>query len=66
MITSIMRNVEQEYRSAIDTYSQDAMISHIELLLNYCNRFYNRQFITCKSVNNDLLINLEKILTVGK
>lgn len=63
MITGIMKNIEQEYRSAIDTFSQDVMISHIELLLNYCNRFYNRQFITRKSASNDLLINVETILT---
>lgn len=63
MLTSIMQNVEQEYLSVIDTYSQDVIISHIELLLNYCNRFYNRQFITRKNASNDLLINLETLLS---
>ena len=63
MITSIMQNVDHEYRSSIDTYSQDVMVSHIELLLNYCNRFYNRQFLTRKTANNDLLINLETVLS---
>jgi AraC-like DNA-binding protein len=38
------------------------MISHIELLLNYANRFYKRQFITRKIVNNDLLLRLENLL----
>ncbi|MFD2934144.1 helix-turn-helix domain-containing protein [Spirosoma flavum] len=63
MITSIMQNVGQEYHSPIDSYSQDVMISHIELLLNYCNRFYNRQFITRKNSTNDLLIQLEELLS---
>ena len=63
MITSIMQNIEQEYRSVIDGFSQDVIVSHIDLLLNYCNRFYNRQFITRKSANHDLLINLEALLS---
>lgn len=63
MVTSIMQNIEQEYRSVIDTYSQDVIVSHVELLLNYSNRFYNRQFITRKNASNDLLINLEALLS---
>ena len=57
-----MKNIEQEYRSGIDKFSQDVMISQIELLLNYSNRFYNRQFITRKNANNDLLTKLEMLL----
>ncbi len=63
MITTIMQNIDQEYKSTIDTYSQDVIISQIELLLNYSNRFYNRQFITRKNANNSLLINLESMLS---
>ena len=62
MITGLMKNIEQEYRSAIDHYSQDVILSQIELLLNYCNRFYNRQFITRKNANSDLLVKFEAIL----
>jgi AraC-like DNA-binding protein len=40
------------------------MIAQIELLLNYCNRFYKRQFITRKAINNDYLQKLEEILNV--
>ncbi len=61
-ITTIMQNIRQEYSSGIDTFSQDVIISHIELLLTYANRFYNRQFITRKHVNNDLLTSMEAIL----
>lgn len=63
MVEKIMKNIEQEYRSVIDTYSQDVIISHIELLLNYCNRFYNRQFLTRKNAGNDLLIKFENLLS---
>jgi len=62
MITSIMKNIEQEYYSNIDNFSQDVIISHIELILNYANRFYNRQFITRKTASHDLLIKLEVLL----
>ncbi|MEX8548441.1 MAG: helix-turn-helix domain-containing protein [Mucilaginibacter sp.] len=63
MIAAIMKNIEQEYYANIDHYSQDVMVSHIELLLNYANRFYNRQFITRKNASNDLLTKLENLLS---
>ncbi|MFV5689865.1 helix-turn-helix domain-containing protein [Flavobacterium sp. ZT3R25] len=62
MITDIMQKIDTEYCSVIDGFSQDVILSHIELLLNYSNRFYNRQFITRKNASNDLLSNLEKLL----
>ncbi|MEC4005842.1 helix-turn-helix domain-containing protein [Flavobacterium sp. SUN052] len=62
MIETLMKNIEKEYQSTIDTYSQDVIISQIELLLNYCNRFYNRQFITRKNASNELLISMENLL----
>ena len=61
-ITTIFNNIQNEYTSSIDTYSQDVMISQIELLMNYSNRFYNRQFITRKHANTDLLTKLESVL----
>jgi AraC family transcriptional activator of pobA len=63
MVTSIVENIAQEYRSVIDTFSQDVIVSQIELLLNYSNRFYNRQFITRKNAGNDLLSKLEILLS---
>jgi len=62
-ITAIMKSIEHEYRSVIDNFSQDVIVSHIELLLNYCNRFYNRQFITRRTASNDLLVKLESLLS---
>jgi AraC family transcriptional activator of pobA len=63
MLKNIMENVGHEYRTLIDSFSQDVMISQIETLLNYCNRFYNRQFLTRKKPNDELLTRMESILT---
>ena len=62
VITSIFRNIEDELNSRIDEFSQDVIISQLELLLNYANRFYKRQFITRKPVNSTLLQKMEEIL----
>ncbi|MGY4386184.1 AraC family transcriptional activator of pobA [Pedobacter sp. UYP24] len=61
-IFSIFRLIEAELNSRIDDFSQDVVIAQIELLLNYANRFYKRQFITRKAVSNDLLVKLEELL----
>jgi len=61
-IVSIFKNIDEELQSRIDDFSQDVIISQIETLLNYSNRFYKRQFITRKSANNNLLEKLEEIL----
>ena len=63
MIISLMQNIEQEYLSAIDSFSQNVIVSQIDLFLNYCNRFYNRQFITRSNASNDLLVKLEILLS---
>jgi AraC family transcriptional regulator, transcriptional activator of pobA len=62
-IVSVMQTIMQEYSSNIDKYSQDVIVSHIEVLLNYSNRFYGRQFITRKNANIDLLAQTESLLT---
>ena len=61
-IISVFKNIDEELQSRIDEVSQDVIISQIELLLNYRNRFYKRQFITRKTASNDLLQKLEQIL----
>jgi len=61
-IISIFKIIEDELNSRIDDFSQDVIISQIELLLNYANRFYKRQFITRKAVSNNLLQKLEEVL----
>jgi AraC-like DNA-binding protein len=62
MIEEIFKNIEKEYNHSIDQFSQDVMVSQIELLLNYSNRFYNRQFITRKTASSDLLTKMEILL----
>lgn len=62
IILSVYRMMEQELKSRVDEFSQEVVIAHIELLLSYVNRFYKRQFITRKAVNNDILQKLETIL----
>jgi AraC family transcriptional regulator, transcriptional activator of pobA len=62
-VIAIMQNIANEYCSVIDNFSQDVIVSHVELLLNYCNRFYNRQFITRKTASSDLLVKLENLLS---
>ena len=62
-IISLMQNMENEYQSNIDKFSQDIIIAQLELLLNYADRFYHRQFITRKITNHKILDRLEEILT---
>jgi AraC family transcriptional activator of pobA len=61
-IIAVFKIIEEELNSRIDDFSQDVIVSQIELLLNYSNRFYKRQFITRKEHNNDLLQKLEELL----
>jgi AraC family transcriptional activator of pobA len=61
-ILSVFKNIEDELTQRLDHFSHDVIISQIELLLNYSNRFYNRQFITQKLRNHNLLSQLETLL----
>jgi len=61
-INGIIKNIQQEYHSNIDKFSQSIIISQIETLLNYSERFYQRQFITRKISNHQILDRLEKLL----
>ena len=54
--------LENELSENIDLHSQNLITSNIELLLNYCARYYDRQFITRKKVNTNLLRKFETIL----
>jgi AraC-like DNA-binding protein len=61
-INNIIQNIQAEYHSNIDKFSQDIIISQIETLLNYAERFYHRQFITRKKANHQILDRLETLL----
>ncbi|MDJ1498439.1 helix-turn-helix transcriptional regulator [Cytophagaceae bacterium DM2B3-1] len=63
MISDTMQHIAHEYQSGIDAYTQDVLLAHIELVLTYCERFYQRQFITRKLANHQLLNRLEELLT---
>lgn len=54
--------IEAELRENIDIYSQNIIVSTLELLLSYCIRFYGRQFITRKSSNNAVVAQIETML----
>lgn len=61
-IISLFKNIETELDSAIDIFSQEVVVSQLELLLSYSKRFYNRQFITRKSASSDLLSRAEAVI----
>lgn len=61
-IVNIFRDIHQEYLSNIDKFSQDIIISQLEVLFNYSDRFYHRQFITRKIANHGILDGLEELL----
>lgn len=61
-IMDIIGNVQHEINTNMDAFTQDLLVSNIDLLLKYCDRFYNRQFLTRKNNNNDLLSKLENLL----
>jgi len=61
-IKDCVAKIEREYSQNIDKHSQGLIVSNIELLLNYCNRFYDRQFYTRAKVNTDVVQQFEKLL----
>lgn len=61
-ILDIIANMNREIEANIDGFTQDLLVANLELLLKYCDRFYNRQFLTRKTTNNHLLSKLETIL----
>lgn len=58
----ILLKIEQEYQSNIDKFSQELILSQIEQLLIYAERYYERQFITRKKSNYELLERFEQVL----
>lgn len=57
-----LHNIEEELQHSIDKHSKSLIVNNIQLLLNYCMRFYDRQFITRSNVNKDLLSKFEYLL----
>lgn len=61
-IQQIIENIKQEYQTNIDKFSQNIIISQLETLLNYSERFYQRQFITRQKGHHQFLEKLEILL----
>ncbi|KZK93623.1 HTH-type transcriptional activator RhaS [Pseudovibrio sp. Ad46] len=62
LLLTLMQQLYQEYSDRIDAFSQDVMISQLDLLLSHVNRFYNRQFLTRKKSNANILSKLDAFL----
>ncbi|UFH57838.1 AraC family transcriptional regulator [Spirosoma sp. KNUC1025] len=61
-IVGIIQQIQREYQMPIDQFSQKITIAQLEVLLNYADRFYQRQFITRKIINRELLDRFEAVL----
>ena len=62
IVLECFNKIQYELEHAIDTHSRTLIASNIELLLNYCRRFYDRQFITRDHAHKDLLARFETLL----
>jgi AraC family transcriptional activator of pobA len=62
ILAVVIENIKKEYAQNIDKHTQTLIQSNIELLLNYCDRFYDRQFYTREKVNSDVVRQFEKLL----
>ncbi|MDF3026016.1 MAG: helix-turn-helix protein [Fluviicola sp.] len=62
VILDVLQKMKQEYHNNIDAFSQGIILAHLEVLLNYFERFYQRQFITRQKSNHLILEKLENLL----
>lgn len=62
VVLDCLGNIEAELHRGVDKHSKMLITSNIELLLNYCLRFYDRQFITRENINKDMLLRFEKVV----
>ena len=62
LVLNCFKTIKEELEHGIDKHSKTLIISHIELFLNYCVRFYDRQFITRDNLNKDILVKFERLL----
>ncbi len=63
VVVDILKNIEREYQSNMDKFSQEVIAAQIELLLIYSERFYERQFFTRKKSSHELLERFEEVLS---
>ncbi|WP_018126916.1 helix-turn-helix domain-containing protein [Balneola vulgaris] len=62
-IEAIVENIDIEYQNNQDAFSKDIIISQLDTLLKYANRFYERQFLNRKEISNDLSEQFNQYLT---
>jgi AraC family transcriptional activator of pobA len=62
LVMGLIRGIQQEYHASIDAFSQRIIVSQLETLLNYAERFYRRQFITRSMAHHQVLERLEELL----
>ena len=62
VVESILENIESEYKQNIDAHTQDIIVSQLDVLLNYSERFYTRQFQTRGSAEPDILTRVHALL----
>lgn len=62
ILQDYMEKIVRELQHPIDKFSKSLIISNIEVLLKYCMRFYERQFITREDMNHDALARFERLL----
>jgi AraC-like DNA-binding protein len=62
IILDCLNKIDHELHQSIDKHSKTLIANNIELLLNYCMRFYDRQFITRSHINKDILVKFERLL----
>ena len=62
IIIDCLNKIDYELHQSIDKHSKKLIANNIELLFNYCMRFYDRQFITRSHVNKDILVKFERLL----
>ena len=62
-LDALLATIRAEVERPIDAFSQDVLVAQLEVLLNYANRFYHRQFLTRRTIGHDLLSRFEEMLT---
>ena len=62
IVKDCIHKIQIELEHAIDKHSKQLIVRNIELLLDYCMRFYERQFITRNQVNKDIIVRFEHLL----
>lgn len=63
IVMDCLSKIDFETKQTVDKHSKKLIVSNIELFLNYCTRFYDRQFVTRDTVNKGILAKFETVLT---